>query len=70
VIGAVVGEFVSSQNGLGYRVVIATSNFDTVTMFVAIIYLLILGVAIYALMDLCERFAIGWHVSRRRARVA
>ena len=68
VIGAVVGEFVSSENGLGHAVVQATSNFDTVTVFVAIIYLVIIGTAIYALMDGFERLAIGWHVSRRLGR--
>jgi NitT/TauT family transport system permease protein len=68
VIGAVVGEFVTSQNGLGHVVLTATSNFDTVTVFVAIIYLVVIGTAAYALMETCERLTIGWHTSRRVGR--
>jgi NitT/TauT family transport system ATP-binding protein len=48
VIGAVVGEFVSGSRGLGSLVSIAKANFDVELMFVALVWLVILGLAYYA----------------------
>lgn len=49
VIGAVVGEFISGAEGLGALVVTAKANFDTELMFVALIWLIILGLSYYGL---------------------
>jgi NitT/TauT family transport system permease protein len=48
VIGAVVGEFVSGNKGLGSLVSIAKANFDVELMFVGLMWLVILGLAYYA----------------------
>jgi len=48
VIGAVVGEFVSGNRGLGSLVSIAKANFDVELMFVGLMWLVILGLAYYA----------------------
>jgi NitT/TauT family transport system permease protein len=48
VIGAVVGEFVSGNKGLGSLVSIAKANFDVELMFVGLAWLVILGLAYYA----------------------
>ncbi len=48
VIGAVVGEFVSGNKGLGSLVSIAKANFDTELMFVGLLWLVILGLCYYA----------------------
>jgi len=48
VIGAVVGEFVSGNRGLGSLVSIAKANFDVELMFVGLLWLVILGLAYYA----------------------
>ena len=48
VIGAVVGEFVSGNKGLGSLVSIAKANFDVELMFVGLVWLIILGLAYYA----------------------
>jgi NitT/TauT family transport system ATP-binding protein len=48
VIGAVVGEFVSGNKGLGSLVSIAKANFDVELMFVGLLWLVILGLAYYA----------------------
>ena len=43
----------------------AAGNVDLVRMFVTIGYLAVAGIVFYLLVDLAERLAIPWHVSRR-----
>jgi NitT/TauT family transport system permease protein len=68
VIGAVVGEFVASDNGLGHRLLAAGANFDTVTVFVTITYLTIMGVIIFMVIEVVERLALPWHAAQRKAK--
>ncbi len=65
VVGAVVGEFVGSNSGLGYVLQIANGNFDLPLMFAALVVLSAIGVALFGLIDLAERLAIPWHPSHR-----
>ncbi len=55
VIGAVVGEFVAGNRGLGALVSIAKANFDVELMFVGLIWLVLLGLAYYAAAGLAHR---------------
>jgi len=64
---AVVAEFVASDRGLGYLLLEYNGNLDTPMSFAAIFVLTALGLALYGLVELAERLAIPWHVSRRRA---
>ena len=64
-VGTIVGEFVSSQRGLGYVILSAQGTFDTARVFAAIIVLGIMGVALFWLIAAAERLAIPWHVSQR-----
>jgi NitT/TauT family transport system permease protein len=57
VIGAVVGEFVSGNRGLGSLVSIAKANFDVELMFVGLLWLVILGLSYYAAASLGYRLA-------------
>ena len=67
-VGAIVGEFVSSQRGLGYVILTAQGTFDTPRVFAAIAILAVLGVALIALIGMVERFVLPWHhASSRRA---
>ena len=65
VVGAVVGEFVGSNSGIGYVLQIANGNFDLPLMFAALTILSLVGVILFALVDLVERFMIPWHASQR-----
>lgn len=65
VIGAVVGEFVGSNSGLGYLLQIANGNFDLPLMFAALFVLAFIGVLLFALLEVVERILIPWHVSQR-----
>jgi NitT/TauT family transport system permease protein len=64
-VGAIVGEFVSSQRGLGYVILSAQGTFDTARVFAAILVLGIMGVALFWLVTLAERLAIPWHASQK-----
>jgi NitT/TauT family transport system permease protein len=64
-VGAIVGEFVSSQRGLGYVILSAQGMFDTARVFAAILLLAAMGVALFWLIAALERFAIPWHASQK-----
>lgn len=59
-VGAIVGEFVSAQRGLGYVILTAQGMFDTPRVFAAILILAGLGVALIGLVGLAERWAVPW----------
>ena len=55
--GAVVGEFISSDSGLGHVIMNAASQSDTALVFASLVVLCILGADLYGLVGLAERFA-------------
>jgi len=68
VVGAVVGEFVGGDAGLGYLLMVANGSMDTQLLFAGIVCLTILGVALYLLVELTERLVIPRHIiSNERA---
>lgn len=66
VVGAVVGEFVGSNSGIGYLLQRSIGNFELPTMFAALVVLALIGVLLFWLLDVIERFAIPWHASQRQ----
>ena len=60
VVGAVVGEFVGANRGLGALIIAAQGTMDTPLMFSVFVVLTILGVVLYKLVELAERFFTGW----------
>ncbi len=69
-VGAIVGEFVAAQNGLGFVILSAQGMFRTDRVFAAILLLALIGTALFYLMELLERILIPWHESRRTAEPA
>jgi len=69
VIGAVVGEFVASDSGLGRVIMAASSQYDTALMFTGVAYLTIIGLALFFAVEFAERLLLPWHVSRRVERM-
>lgn len=65
VTGAVVGEFVGANEGLGYVILQANGNIDTAMLFAALIIMSLLGVLLFAIIQVAEWFLIPWHSSRR-----
>lgn len=64
-VGAIAGEFVASQEGLGYVIITAQSMFQTVRVFASIVLLGVAGTILFYTVDLAERFICPWHVSHR-----
>ena len=60
VIGAVVGEFVGADRGLGFLVNVARGQYDTALVFVAIFALVLLALALYGAVSLAERVLLAW----------
>jgi NitT/TauT family transport system permease protein len=60
VIGAVIGEFVSSSEGLGFLLLSATSQLDTPLAFAALFALSMLGVFSYLLVEGVEVLVADW----------
>jgi len=65
IVGAVVGEFVGSNSGIGYVLQRSIGNFELPTMFAALVILALMGVILFWLIELAERFAVPWHASQR-----
>ncbi|MGB6758486.1 MAG: ABC transporter permease [Xanthobacteraceae bacterium] len=62
VIGAVIGEFVGGNRGLGYLIIIANQELDTPLAFAAVFILSLGGIVLYGLIELAERFFVPWGV--------
>ena len=65
VVGAVVGEFVGANSGIGYVLQRSIGNFELPTMFAALVILALIGMILFWLVDLAERFVVPWHASQR-----
>ena len=65
VAGAVVGEFVGADKGLGYLLLVTNSNMETALMFATIVALTIIGLAFFYAVELLEALLIPWHVTHR-----
>lgn len=65
-LGSIVGEFVGSDEGLGYLIVMANHNSDVKLLFSVLIALIILGKCIYSSTVWIEKYVISWHVAMRR----
>ncbi len=60
VIGAVVGEFVSANAGLGFLINLARSQYDTPLVIIAVLTLTIIARFLYGLVSFLERFVLSW----------
>jgi NitT/TauT family transport system permease protein len=60
VIGAVVGEFVGADRGLGFLINRARGQYDTALVFVALIALVLMALGLYGLVILLERRWLSW----------
>lgn len=60
VVGAIVGEFVASQAGLGYVITTTQSSMNTSLAFAALIWISAVGLALYGLVVLAARLWAPW----------
>jgi len=62
VIGAVIGDFVAAQEGLGYMILISTAQSLTPLAFAAIILLTFISIAFFYAVEFLERRLVTWHL--------
>lgn len=68
VVGAVVGEFVGADSGLGYQLIVANGLLDVQLSFAVLVVLSLMGIVLFAVVDLVERLVLPWHISQRQVR--
>jgi NitT/TauT family transport system permease protein len=59
-VGAVVGEFISSEKGLGHMIYTASSLYDLNTVWAGLFVLMAIGFALYFLIDIIEKRLLPW----------
>ena len=67
VIGAIVGEFVGSDAGIGKLLLEANSNLQTPLLFAALVFLTAFSLALFGAVQSLEKLAIPWHSSQRKS---
>jgi NitT/TauT family transport system permease protein len=60
VIGAVVGEFVGADRGLGFLINVGRGQYDTALVFVAVFTLVVMALALYGSVVLLESRLLSW----------
>jgi ABC-type nitrate/sulfonate/bicarbonate transport system permease component len=59
IIGVILGEFMAAERGLGYVIMFAASNFETALLLAAILLLLFVGIALFAIVLAIEWLAMS-----------
>ncbi|MBI3977377.1 MAG: ABC transporter permease [Chloroflexi bacterium] len=60
IIGIIVAEFVTAQQGLGYLIIFATALVDTPMVMASIAVLSVAGLALYGIVSLAEGLVLYW----------
>jgi len=66
VIGAVIGEFVGSNSGLGNLVLVANAQVNSPLVWASLVFLSVLGMLMYAVVVVAERILMPWAESAQR----
>ena len=59
-IGAVIGEWVGAQKGLGYLMIQSNARLNTDLVFACILWLTVMGLGLWALVSLAEKRMVTW----------
>jgi len=60
VTAAIVAEFVGSNNGLGYRLLVASQYLDTPLIFAILLLMTIIGLGLNYIVEIVEYFVLPW----------
>jgi NitT/TauT family transport system permease protein len=66
IIGAIVGEFISSNKGLGYVITNAQYTLDTPPVFASLIIISLAGGGLFVIITLLERLLMPWAYVKER----
>ncbi len=64
VVGAIIGEWVGTDAGLGFAILISSTQLRTPFMFAAITIISVVGVLLFYLVAVCERLLMPWQEPR------
>jgi NitT/TauT family transport system permease protein len=64
-VGAVIGEFVASNQGLGHLLIRAVGDMDTALAFAAVTLFSVFGVLLWRVAEKIEEMLLPWHPSQR-----
>ncbi len=67
VIGAVVGELVGADRGLGFLINVGRGQYDTALVFVSVITLVVMAMGLYGLVLLVESRLLAWQSWRQKS---
>jgi NitT/TauT family transport system permease protein len=67
VIGAIVGEFVGSREGLGYLVIVGQGTLNTRLIFASVLLMALMGIVLFYALEILERITIHWYYAARAA---
>ena len=62
-VGAVVGEFISSSHGLGHMIFSASSYYDLDTVWIGLFTLMLVGFMLYYVVDRVEQYLLPWKLA-------
>ena len=60
IVGAIIGEFVGANNGIGYLILISSYHLESVRMFSSLITSAIAGIIFYLLITIIENKVVFW----------
>jgi sulfonate transport system permease protein len=63
-IGAIVGEFVAAEAGVGFRIKEATSFFDTASVFAGLLVLMLISGILLGVIRIIERRVLRWQTAQ------
>ena len=64
-VGAIVGEWIASDQGLGYYLLLMQGDLDTAGLFATILAVSFISIVLYLIVGKLERLFLPWHVSVR-----
>lgn len=62
-IGAIVGEFIAAEGGVGYRIKDATSTFNTGGVFAGLVVLMVISFTLLGTLKLIEKRVLRWQTA-------
>ena len=65
VVGAIVGEFVGSDRGLGFLLLTSTGDLNAKQLYATLLILIVMGVILFGIVCELEKRLLPWHVSVR-----
>jgi ABC-type nitrate/sulfonate/bicarbonate transport system permease component len=68
VIGAVIGEWVGSSEGLGYLAIRSKSQFLTERVYATVVLLSLMGILLFSVAGILERLMLPWYHAQRKYR--